>query len=332
MCGEEYMPAAPPVSWDEDLARAARVHSEDMSKNGFRGHEGSDGSSPSDRIRRVTDRFFGAAEILAYGGRSPEAAVFLWLRSPGHCRIIMGGQYAFVGAHALHPEYRPGNQWIYWTAKFARNPVGGTGAIRTIPELDRFEQMQRLRGKRVTVYANYDDPRTQPLLNDIFAAGNGPYAYNWNESGYRQETDLLLEMAEYGNIRPNFALVKMDKRIMLDPQNVNELIYRFEHDSRQMLPDGHQILSQNRVFIWGPRACESCARLEQMLRLSGNRPVRYYTEDARSLEFMWSKVTAAGAYTVDANGEKMVAFPVAEIAGHVLTGDITLRALIEAVR
>lgn len=331
MCGDEYMPAARPVQWDEDLARAARVHSEDMSKNGFRGHQGSDGSSPTDRIRRITDRFYGAAEILAFGGRSPEAAVFLWLRSPGHCRILMGEQYAFVGAYAIHPEYRPGNQWIYWTAKFARNPVGGTGSVRNIPELNRAEQMRRLHRKKVTVYVNYDDPRAQPLLNDILSADNAPYTYNLNDAAMREEADLLRQMAQYGNARPAFALVLFENRVILDPENVNELLYRFENDSRPLLPEGHEKLAENRVFMWGPRDCESCAQLEQMLRIGGNRPVRYYTDDARSLEYMWSKVTPAGAYTVDSNGDKVVAFPVAEIAGQILTGDFTLSDLIQAV-
>jgi len=41
----------PPVAWNGDLADAAQSHSEDMADKQFQSHEGSDGSSPEDRIK-----------------------------------------------------------------------------------------------------------------------------------------------------------------------------------------------------------------------------------------------------------------------------------------
>lgn len=41
----------PPVAWNDDLADAAQSHSEDMADNQFQSHEGSNGSSPDDRIK-----------------------------------------------------------------------------------------------------------------------------------------------------------------------------------------------------------------------------------------------------------------------------------------
>jgi uncharacterized protein YkwD len=43
----------PPVEWDEAAARAAQVHADDMARNGFTGHWGSDGSVPEQRYSRA---------------------------------------------------------------------------------------------------------------------------------------------------------------------------------------------------------------------------------------------------------------------------------------
>jgi hypothetical protein len=42
-----------PLAWNEALASAAQAHSDDMARNGFQSHTGSDGSSVEDRIRRA---------------------------------------------------------------------------------------------------------------------------------------------------------------------------------------------------------------------------------------------------------------------------------------
>jgi uncharacterized protein YkwD len=51
-CGKTRYGPAPPVSWSGNLARAARLHSEDMVFNNFFSHTGSDGSSAGQRISR----------------------------------------------------------------------------------------------------------------------------------------------------------------------------------------------------------------------------------------------------------------------------------------
>lgn len=43
----------PPVEWDPDASRAAQVHADDMARNGFTGHWGSDGSVPEQRYTRA---------------------------------------------------------------------------------------------------------------------------------------------------------------------------------------------------------------------------------------------------------------------------------------
>jgi len=73
-----------PVIWDEDLARAAHKHAEDMSINDFVGHTGSDGSTSNERIARETNRFRYASESATTAGSAPEKAVQAWMNSPGH--------------------------------------------------------------------------------------------------------------------------------------------------------------------------------------------------------------------------------------------------------
>ena len=77
-----------PCIWDEDLARAARKHAEDLSTN-MRGHIGSDGSTPNERIARETNRFRYAGENALLGGSTPEKAVQAWMNSPGHRAAIL---------------------------------------------------------------------------------------------------------------------------------------------------------------------------------------------------------------------------------------------------
>jgi 3-phosphoshikimate 1-carboxyvinyltransferase len=76
-----------PLIWNDSLATAARVHSEDSAANDFTGHTGSDGSTPSDRARRA-DWTAGAGENVAYN-ITPQSAVTALMNSPGHRENIL---------------------------------------------------------------------------------------------------------------------------------------------------------------------------------------------------------------------------------------------------
>ena len=79
------------------LMVAAQAHAEDMATNRFMAHEGSDGSSPSQRARRATYSGRLVGENVARGYRSPEAVVQGWLDSDGHCNNMMNGGYTEIG-------------------------------------------------------------------------------------------------------------------------------------------------------------------------------------------------------------------------------------------
>ena len=98
-----------PLAWNPSLAQAARLHSEDMSENGFMCHMGSDDSSPMDRMERVGFRFMRAAENVAFGQRTPEQVIEAWMDSDGHRRNILDPNLTEIGV---------GFYDYSWTQKF----------------------------------------------------------------------------------------------------------------------------------------------------------------------------------------------------------------------
>jgi len=98
-----------PLVWSDSLAYAARLHSEDMAQNVFMNHTGSDGSTPWERMDRAGFIYSRAAENVAYGQRSAEQVVGVWMNSDGHRRNILDPNLTELGVGFA--EYR-------WTQKF----------------------------------------------------------------------------------------------------------------------------------------------------------------------------------------------------------------------
>ncbi|MCY3554702.1 MAG: CAP domain-containing protein [Gemmatimonadetes bacterium] len=95
MCGDDSYDATTPVSWDDGLAEAARVHMEDLLANDLSAdyHTGSDGSSIADRVTRASPQtawlVLGENIILTQGTARDELKdkwLADWHASPVHCR------------------------------------------------------------------------------------------------------------------------------------------------------------------------------------------------------------------------------------------------------
>lgn len=99
-----------PLAWNPRLAAAAQTHSEDMARNRFQSHTGSDGSSPEARLERagVTNRIRSAENAFAYADgvdNAMEAFLVDWgVPDAGHRRNMLetdttddGGSSAEVG-------------------------------------------------------------------------------------------------------------------------------------------------------------------------------------------------------------------------------------------
>ncbi len=91
----------PPVIWDDDVARLARLHSENMANYNFFSHAGKDGSLVSDRADFMGIRKWQAiGENIAYnqGFADPvEFAVERWMQSPKHRENLLNGRWKESG-------------------------------------------------------------------------------------------------------------------------------------------------------------------------------------------------------------------------------------------
>ncbi len=93
-----------PLTWDADLGRLARIHSESMARLNFFGHETPDGMRLKERARaHGVLRFRVIAENIAYnkGYADPGAfAVERWMISAGHRANILsvGFQSSAIGS------------------------------------------------------------------------------------------------------------------------------------------------------------------------------------------------------------------------------------------
>ena len=117
---ERQRHGVPPVEWNNALAEAARAHSEDLARNNLMGHVSSDGSTLRERIARTRVVNIGATENVGAGSTTPEAAMMIWMRSPGHRDNMLRADLTHVGIGFYH---LPGSQWeFYVTQKFIVAP------------------------------------------------------------------------------------------------------------------------------------------------------------------------------------------------------------------
>jgi uncharacterized protein YkwD len=112
------------LTWDDNLAAAARAHSDDLAENNMTGHTGSDGSSPEERARRQGVSVTYSGENVTYRCWTPEEAVESWMNSPGHRANILNSGHTHLGVGFAH---LPGSQWsTYTTQKFGRTGSSGS--------------------------------------------------------------------------------------------------------------------------------------------------------------------------------------------------------------
>jgi uncharacterized protein YkwD len=92
---------------------AAKDHSEDMNKNNFFEHTGSDGSTLQDRINKYHYSWSIIGENIAEGYSSEKDVVEGWIKSTGHCQNIMNGNFKEMGV---------ATSGVYWTQDFGAHP------------------------------------------------------------------------------------------------------------------------------------------------------------------------------------------------------------------
>jgi uncharacterized protein YkwD len=98
---------------DGHLHNAARGHSEDMAKRGFVGHDGSDGSSPGDRMRKAGYKR-PKGEDVGSGYPTAQAAFDAWSADPGQRGPLGDCDLKAVGVGVAAGS----GGTLYWTADF----------------------------------------------------------------------------------------------------------------------------------------------------------------------------------------------------------------------
>ncbi|MFJ9661957.1 sigma-70 family RNA polymerase sigma factor [Streptomyces griseoflavus] len=99
-----------PVKLDDRLARAAQLHSEDMSANDYFSHTGQNGSSFVDRAKAQGHPSPGA-ENIARGQSSAASVMDAWMNSEGHRANILNCSLSSLGVGVTR------NDWT-WTQVF----------------------------------------------------------------------------------------------------------------------------------------------------------------------------------------------------------------------
>ncbi|HEY1724447.1 MAG TPA: CAP domain-containing protein [Steroidobacteraceae bacterium] len=116
-CGSRSFPPAPALRLNQLLNRAAQRHALDMLSHGYFEHEGSDGSTPAQRISTSGYAYRIVGENLASGPQTAAEALTGWLASPGHCENIMDPRFSESGiAYAANSRGAPR---IFWVQEFA---------------------------------------------------------------------------------------------------------------------------------------------------------------------------------------------------------------------
>lgn len=115
---EETKGRARPLQWDDRLAAAAREHSEDMARNGFFSHKGSDGSDPALRTSKAGIQWRCTGENIAKV-RDVAQAEQLFMDEPkfqeNHRKNILNPDYTLVGVGIA----RGADGALYVTQEFA---------------------------------------------------------------------------------------------------------------------------------------------------------------------------------------------------------------------
>jgi uncharacterized protein YkwD len=104
----------PPLKVNPQLTEAARDHARDMAEHQKLGHEGSDGSTVSKRVKQRGYRYQDVGENVATGETS-ERVMRSWLDSPPHRQNILDN-FSEIGV-AMAPDAEGSR---YWCVVFAR--------------------------------------------------------------------------------------------------------------------------------------------------------------------------------------------------------------------
>lgn len=141
-CGVTYMPPAPPLVWNDDLADAALNHAEDMSSKSYFSHTSKDGRTMADRAIAAGYAYKGyrsytVGENIAEGQNSIQEVMEGWLKSPGHCKNLLNPAFKEIGIAEFNH---------YWVQDFGGREAFSPQEERMIKS-GRYKVIQRAPGQ-----------------------------------------------------------------------------------------------------------------------------------------------------------------------------------------
>ena len=80
------------LGYSKKLERAALKHAQDMARNGFKSHTGSDGSDVGKRVRRAGYKWCQVSENITWGRSNYAKAIAAWDASAGHKKNMLRRQ------------------------------------------------------------------------------------------------------------------------------------------------------------------------------------------------------------------------------------------------
>jgi uncharacterized protein YkwD len=105
-CGSNKMPSVASLRWSCELANDAEKHVNDMAKNAFMAHKGSDGKTIGKRATEANYIWRNIAENVAEGVEVADKAYRLWIKCACHCGNILNPKYTELGAA------KAGDYWV----------------------------------------------------------------------------------------------------------------------------------------------------------------------------------------------------------------------------
>ncbi|MGE7773182.1 CAP domain-containing protein [Chitinophaga sp. NPDC101104] len=104
-CGDTFMAAAPPISWNRALERAAYLHSKDMKDFNYFSHQDREGQMAGYRISSMGYTWAAWGENIALGKLTEQTVVNGWFNSVTHCKVLMNPRFTEMGVAKV------GNFW-----------------------------------------------------------------------------------------------------------------------------------------------------------------------------------------------------------------------------
>ncbi|KAF4318196.1 hypothetical protein G195_008271 [Phytophthora kernoviae 00238/432] len=135
------------------LHSAAQRHSDDMAIKDYMAHDGSDGSTMSQRITQAGYDWDAVAENVAAGQVDVDAVMVAWINSPEHLENIMGDYTMFGTAYSYNAN---GEYKHYWTQDFGSGDAeacDGAATSGSTTQQDAAQNEEQVQGEADTTPA-----------------------------------------------------------------------------------------------------------------------------------------------------------------------------------